>query len=287
MTTTEVLTLGAVAYDPKVVTIWEGFKDYLGRRGLSVDYVLYSNYERQVQDLIGGKIDLAWNSPLAWVRARRLAASRGDQVMPLVMRDADRALTSSIVVRSDDPSTTVNDLRGRRIGVGAVDSPQATLIPLLLLHEAGIDPANDVEVIYHDVFAGKHGDHGTAERMAVKALVEGTVDAACVLTGNDAAAEVEEVVPAGSVRTLAVTGTFDHCNFTQGATPHDVDAKRFGELLMQMSYEDPDVRPLCELEGFKRWEIGRSQGYELLERAVDVFGFYSIDGAITADDYRY
>jgi ABC-type phosphate/phosphonate transport system substrate-binding protein len=287
MTTTDVLTLGAVAYDPKVVTIWEGFKDYLGRRDLAVDYVLYSNYERQVEDLLAGRIDLAWNSPLAWVRARRLAAARGETVMPLVMRDADRSLTTSILVRTDDVATGVDDLRGRAVGVGAVDSPQATLIPLLHLRDAGVDPWTDVQVVYHDVFGGKHGDHGTAERLAIKALVDGAVDAACVLTGNDAATIEEGVVPEGSMREIARTGSFDHCNFTVGATKRDVEAKRFGELLLEMSYEDPEVRPLCELEGLKHWEDGRADGYDLLERAVDAFGFYGPDGAITADNYRY
>ena len=43
------LLLGAVAYDPKVVTIWDGFRAWLrGPGGLDFDYVLYSNYERQV-----------------------------------------------------------------------------------------------------------------------------------------------------------------------------------------------------------------------------------------------
>ena len=69
--------LGAVAYDPKVVTIWDGFRAWLrGPGGLDFDYVLYSNYERQVEDLVAGRVDMAWNSPLAWVRARRLAAAR-------------------------------------------------------------------------------------------------------------------------------------------------------------------------------------------------------------------
>ena len=70
--------LGAVAYDAKVVTIWEGFRAYFARRGLPFDYVLYSNYERQVEAHLRGEIDVAWNSPLAWIeteRARRRAAA--------------------------------------------------------------------------------------------------------------------------------------------------------------------------------------------------------------------
>ena len=71
------LLLGAVAYDPKVVTIWFGFRDWLRGHGLDFDFVLYSNYERQAEDLVDGRIDLAWNSPLAWLRCARLATARG------------------------------------------------------------------------------------------------------------------------------------------------------------------------------------------------------------------
>ena len=63
------LLLGAVAYDPKVVTIWEGFKAWFNKHGLAFDYILYSNYERQVEAHLAGHFHIAWNSPLAWVRA--------------------------------------------------------------------------------------------------------------------------------------------------------------------------------------------------------------------------
>src|SRR5689334_16347971 len=98
----EELILGAVAYAPKVVTIWEGFRDWLRQRGLPFDYVLYSNYETQVEDLVDGRIDLAWNSPLAWVRARRLAEADGRAARATLMRDTDRDLTSVVLVRAQD-----------------------------------------------------------------------------------------------------------------------------------------------------------------------------------------
>ena len=97
--------LGAVAYDPKVVTIWDGFRSWLrGAADFDFDYVLYSNYERQVEDLVDGRIDVAWNSPLAWVRARRLAAARGVPLTPVTMRDTDCDLRSVVVVRADSPA---------------------------------------------------------------------------------------------------------------------------------------------------------------------------------------
>ena len=53
------LLMGAVAYDPKVVTIWDGFRRWFTSRDLDFDYVLYSNYERQVEDLLAGRIHAA------------------------------------------------------------------------------------------------------------------------------------------------------------------------------------------------------------------------------------
>ncbi|HEX4219046.1 MAG TPA: PhnD/SsuA/transferrin family substrate-binding protein, partial [Acidimicrobiales bacterium] len=103
---TGAVRLGAVAYDPKVVTIWDGFRVWLRQRGLDFDYVLYSNYERQVEELVGGSIDVAWNSPLAWVRTRRMAPS----ATSLVMRDTDQDLVSVVVVRADSPATDLDQL---------------------------------------------------------------------------------------------------------------------------------------------------------------------------------
>ncbi|MBV8822934.1 MAG: PhnD/SsuA/transferrin family substrate-binding protein, partial [Ktedonobacteraceae bacterium] len=120
MSENTVLLLGAVAYDPKVVTIWEGFKAHFARHGLHMDYVLYSNYERQVEALLNGQIHVAWNSPLAWIRARRLATALGIEVQAVVMRDTDCDLTSVIVVRENSPLKTVMDLKGLRVAVGAV-----------------------------------------------------------------------------------------------------------------------------------------------------------------------
>ncbi|HUD70563.1 MAG TPA: PhnD/SsuA/transferrin family substrate-binding protein, partial [Dongiaceae bacterium] len=175
----ESLTLGAVAYDAKVVTIWEGFKAWFAERDLRFDFVLYSNYERLVEGHLEGEVDVAWNSPLAWIESERAAARAGRRARAVAMRDSDRELTSVILVRGDSPIESLAALAGKAVAVGAADSPQATLIPLLLLAEAGLDPANDLRVVRHDLLVGKHGDHVGGERLAARALVAGRVEAAC------------------------------------------------------------------------------------------------------------
>lgn len=277
--------MGAVAYDPKVVTIWDGFRRWFRDAGLDFDYVLYSNYERQVEDLVAGRIDTAWNSPLAWVRTERLARAAGRQARALTMRDTDRDLASVIVTRADSDVASIADLTGKVVAVGAVDSPQATLIPLSCLRANGIMSGTDVDVTRFDVGVGLHGDHVGGERDAARALVAGDVDAACMIDGNHLAFTNEGTLPAGSTRIVGRTPLYDHCNMTVVGEPGPA-LQRFGELLRAMSYDDADVRPLLDLEGLTRWEPGRTSGYGALTAAVDETGFYDGAGAVTARDYR-
>ncbi|HEX3713824.1 MAG TPA: PhnD/SsuA/transferrin family substrate-binding protein [Trebonia sp.] len=282
--------LGAVAYDPKVVTIWDGFRAWLrGSGGVDFDYVLYSNYERQAEDLVGGRIDVAWNSPLAWVRARRLAAARGAALTPVTMRDTDCDLRSVIVVRADSPASSLADLAGRTVATGAVDSPQATLLPLSLLRSAGLEPETGLTVRRFDIGVGLHGDHVGGEREAARALFAADpasrVDAACMIDSNLLLFGREGVLPAGAVRVLAQTPLYDHCTMTAGPSAGP-DTARLGELLLGMDYADAALRPLLDLEGLKEWRPPRLSGYDQLERAVDEAGFYGAGGEITAADYR-
>lgn len=285
----ETCILGAVAYDPKVVTIWEGFKAFFARHDFAFDYVLYSNYEAQVEAHLAGHMDVAWNSPLAWVRAQRLAAAAGRKAHAVAMRDTDQDLTSVVVVRADSGIQTVADLKGKTVGVGAIDSPQATLIPLSHLRAQGLFPHADFTVRRFDVLGGKHGDHIGGERDAARALMAGTVDAACMIDGNHLLFTTEGTLPAGATRILTQTAPYDHCNFTvfDDAAAKGTKVARFVELLLAMRYDDPAVRVLLDLEGLKVWREGRTALYAALALGVDEAGFYDGAGLITESAYVY
>jgi ABC-type phosphate/phosphonate transport system substrate-binding protein len=270
-----------------VVTIWEGFKEYFRRHDFEFDFILYSNYECQVEAQFNGTIDIAWNSPLAWVRADRIARARGKNVHAVAMRDTDCNLTSVLVVRSDSAISDPSALRGKTVGFGAIDSPQANLIPLDHLRAQGLIAGRDYTARRFDVLGGKHGDHIGGEREAAQSLMAGEIDAAWMIDGNQLTFSREGVLPAGKTRIVARTGAFDHCNFTTSPDASEVQVARFVELLLGMAWDDPEVRPLLELEGLKAWRTGRTSGYALLERAVDDEQFYDSKGNILVRDYRY
>ena len=126
---TNTLMMGAVAYDPKVVTIWEGFRAWFADKGLDFDYVLYSNYEQQVRGHFAGQYDVAWNSPLAWLQAERVASKLGRKAEAIAMRDTDMDLKSVIVGqgRWPDPQARRSPreedrCRSRRLPPGHSDS---------------------------------------------------------------------------------------------------------------------------------------------------------------------
>ncbi len=266
------LRVGAVAYDPKVVTIWEGFKPYFEKRGAPIDYVLYSNYDAQVAANLAGEVDVAWNSPLAWVKSQ-LDSHGGCRA--IAMRDSDRDLTTKILARKGSNISSLTDLKGKTIAVGASDSPQATLIPLSTLADAGVAPGEDCRVVYHNVMVGKHGDHVGGERDAARALAAGAADAACVLDANYTVFINEGTLDPGATRVLASTLPFDHCNFTVRADLPEERSQLFVDVLLGMSFQDPEVRTLMELEGLKQWLPARLSGYPQLERAVERFKFYA------------
>ena len=276
---TDTLILGAVAYDAKVVTIWDGFQKWLAERGLSFDYVLFSNYERQVEQHFAGALHIAWNSPLAWLQAQRIAERTGRTARAVAMRDTDMDLTSLIAVREDSPLRTIEDLRGKTLGVGAHDSPQATMIPLEMLAQSGLIADRDFRVRRFDVLVGKHGDHVGGERDAAKALMRGEVDAACMIDGNHLVFTHEGTLPRGRTRVLAQTARYDHCNFTVLDGAPDALVTRFVDLLLSMRYDDPIARPLLDLEGLKQWRTGRTSGYAQLDAGCSRFGW--IDSFVT------
>lgn len=266
------LTLGAVAYDPKVVTIWDGFQAWFATQGFAFDYVLYTSYERQVRGHLRGECDLTWNSPLAWLQTERIARRLGRTARAVAMRDTDRDLRSVVVVRAESTVKTLDDLRGRTVAVGAADSPQATLIPLDHLARAGLAPERDFAVRRFDVLLGKHGDHIGGERDAARALMDGAVDAVCLLDANHLGFSRDGTLAPGATRVLSETALYDHCCFTALDDAPAALLDRFVSLLLGQRHDDPAVRHLMDLEGLRAWVAGRTEGFAALTAAIDRFG---------------
>jgi ABC-type phosphate/phosphonate transport system substrate-binding protein len=258
-------------YDPKVSVIWEIIGDFFEERRCPIDITFFSTYALQVDALVDGVLDIAWNSPLAWLDAQRRTAGR---CRAIAMRDTDRDRMTHLVGRTAGPVRTLDDLRGRTIAVGASDSPQATLIPLGLLRSHGIDPVRDLDVRRFEVMVGKHGDHIGGELNAFRALERNEAAASAMLDLNWAAWTADGTIDPRLFEVKVSTGHFDHCVFTVGEAL-DADAeRRWLDALYSMQYDNPAHRQMMDLEGLRAWLPGRTTGFGPLTAAVEAERFF-------------
>ena len=270
------ILVGAVIYDPKVSIIWDIIKSFFAAEGCPIDCVYYTNYELQVAALVERHIDIAWNSPLAWVDAQERT---GGRCRAIAMRDTDRDRISHLVVRRDSGVRAVADLRGRTVATGAIDSPQATLLPIEHLRRAELVADRDYSVRRHDLLVGKHGDHVGGEREALRDLESGQADAAAMLDLNWDTWCADGTIDPGRMRILESTAPFDHCNFTVLAAFPDERATAWADVLFRMRYDNPAHREMMDLEGLKAWLPGRVSGYAALTDAVRESRFFERAGA--------
>jgi len=270
------ILVGAVIYDPKVALIWEIIKEFFETHGCPMDYVFYSNYKLQVDALLGGHIQIAWNSPLAWVDAQRRSSGR---CRAIAMRDTDRDRVTHILAQRGNGVKTVTDLRGKTLATGAKDSPQATLLPLHLLGKRGLTPGRDFAVRRFDVLVGKHGDHVGGERDALASLQKGESDACAMLDLNWQTWQADGTADPNRLGVLATTDAYDHCNFTVLDRFPIEEQRRWTDALFQMSYDNPAHREMMDLEGLKAWLPGRTTGYTALTEAAAQQRFFEEEGA--------
>jgi ABC-type phosphate/phosphonate transport system substrate-binding protein len=262
------IVLGAVAYDPKVVTIWEGIREYFRGAPVEMDYILFSNYESQVHGLLEGKVDIAWNTNLAYVRTFR---STEGTCRVLAMRDTDLDFRTLLVGRVGEIAEP-EDLAGRRLALGSADSAQAAIMPTYYLNRLGLRLNDEVRLVRFDSDVGKHGDTGRSERESIAAVINGEADAAAVAAASwDLFVRAGEV-PGGVLSPFWGSPPYSHCNFT---TLQNLDmelADQWVFHLLAMSWNNLNHRPLLVLEGLREWVPPQLDGYRDLFAAVEELG---------------
>ena len=270
--------VGAVAYNPKVVTIWEGMRRYFHEEAhLPVEIVLFQSYETQVLALLAKsgeavpRIDIAWNTNLAYLQADEWSSHACRAV---AMRDTDLGWMTKIVAVAGGPISTVADLKNRTLALGSRDSGHAAILPVHFLEQQGTREGKDYRTLRFDSDLGKHGDTGTSEVEVVRAVLDGRADAGAIGGPFWDTVRSERLVPEGGLREIWSSSTYNHCMFT--ARP-DLDAekeRRFVEALLAMSYDNPVHRAILDTEGLKRWLLPHVDGYAALRQAAAQQGFF-------------
>lgn len=275
---TKTIWVGAVAYAPKVVTIWEGMRRFFHEEAhLPVEVILFQSYEAQVSALLSRpvdaapRIDIAWNTNLAYLQADEWS---GHACRAIAMRDTDLGWMTKIVAATGGPISTLADLKDRTLALGSRDSGHAAILPVHFLEQQGMREGKEYRALHFDSDVGKHGDTGASEVEVVRAVLDGRADAGAIGSPFWNTMRNEHLVPEGSLREIWTSPAYNHCMFTARPDFDSEQERRFTEALSAMSYDNPVHRAILDAEGLQRWLPAHIDGYGELREAAARQGFF-------------
>jgi ABC-type phosphate/phosphonate transport system substrate-binding protein len=259
-----VVRIGAVAYAPSAVTVFENVRRYFAKHGMPVDYVLYSNYDSLVEALHKGQVDIAWNTPLAHAQYHLLA---GGQSQTLVMRDVDCDYRCKLLVRKGSGITSPQGLQGKTLVLGSRESAEAVVLPVYFLKKEGVE-FDKVKVLSLDKEVDFRGNPCCSPVHVLRALGEGRGDAGIIgeRMWNDLVAQKSPQIE--GLEVVWTSQPFSHCVFTAGKDFDKEVGARFTRLMLAMDGKDECTSEVLRLEGAKKWVAGSPDGFAVLLQAL-------------------
>ena len=243
--------------------VFQGLETIFRRRGIDLDWVLYSDYDAMVDAFVNGDIDLAWNGPLGYVKIRRLL---DDPCKVIAMRDVDVGFVTHLIAGADTDIVTVEDLIGKRFAFGLRGSEQAGLVPYHMIKEAGLNPQKDLAAV--SFYEDRDSQTASDERDVVERVHSGEFDAGAVSrrTLETMAEDGSEAVQ--QVRAFWSSPPYSHCCFTaQG----DIDPKLFDQIetaFLSITGSDEVEQIVLKGEACDSFVPGIQHGWDIIEAAA-------------------
>lgn len=243
--------------------VFQGLEELFRRRGIDLDWVLYSDYDAMVDAFVKGDLDLAWNGPLGYVKIKRLL----DQPCRVIaMRDVDIDFVTQFITNSESDMLTIEDLPGRRFAFGRRSSEQAGLVPYYILKQAGLNPDKDLAAI--SFFEERQAGNMSDERDVVERVASGEFDAGAVSKRTlDVMAE-DGSLSAHPVRVFWASPAYSHCCFTAQRDMDSQLATQIEAAFLSITGADDVERAVLEGEACDSFVAGVQEGWEIIEDAA-------------------
>lgn len=142
------------------------FKAITRSYGLHFDLKVGQSYNAVVEAMETGKIEIAFFGPVTFYEAKKRGCA---EFLAVGVEKGESLYYSGIFVRSDSEIQELQDLKGKAVAFGDVNSTSSFNYPIAMLLDAGIDPISDLSNLY---LTGSHA-------YSLDALKTGKVDAAC------------------------------------------------------------------------------------------------------------
>jgi phosphonate transport system substrate-binding protein len=147
---------------------YQPFMDYLSKEiGTKVTLRIAQDYAAVIEGQRAGQIHIGYYGPASYARAVMVGA-KIEPIAIEVNADGTKGYHSVFYVKKDSPYRTIEDLKGKNLGLVDPNSTSGNNVPRFELSKLGIDPEGFFGKV---VYTGSHEN-------AVIALGQGTVDVA-------------------------------------------------------------------------------------------------------------
>ncbi|PQO42822.1 phosphate/phosphite/phosphonate ABC transporter substrate-binding protein [Blastopirellula marina] len=197
--------------------------------GLHFELRVGTSYGAVVEGLVAKRADIAFVGPVGFHQARLRHAA---ELLAVAVKDNSSSYYAAILTRKDSGVELLNDLRGKRIALGDINSTSSFRFPVAMLQRIGIDPVVGLGQV---VITGSHSN-------ALAALREAQVDAAgCSLAAYEKAIN-SGAISRGELKVLAISPAIPNPPLVMHPDLSDSVKERLREAFREI-HRAPGVRP--------------------------------------------
>lgn len=264
------LLVGATAADTaNAVIIWNAVRRWFVEHGLPIEYCLYSTYEAMGDALLSGRLDIAWNAPMAHVQC--LARSAGG-CRTLAMRDTDADNHTLLIAKADSGIDQVDGLAGARLALGVETSSELFLTPVAQLREQGLDPLRECELVQLEPTQYSDLQWWVDDKTIFDAVADGQADVGAIFEPWLPHLIRSRGFEPGDFVEIWRSRSYSHCAFTARPDLDPDTTERFVETLVAMDADEPYVADMMKREHLTRWVRADDSGWSDLKSAVEEAG---------------
>ena len=173
-----------------VIERYTPFTDYLSRTlGVKVSLRVANDYAAVIEGQRAGNVHIASYGSASFARAL-ITGVKIDAFAIDVNADGSKGYYSVFYVKKDSPYKSIEDLKGKNLGLVDANSTSGNNVPRLVLDKKGINPEAYFGKV---VFTGSHEN-------AVLALVQGTVDVAANAWTDDSDSYLTRMLSKGMLK---------------------------------------------------------------------------------------
>lgn len=135
--------------------------------GLHFDLKVGQSYGAVVEGMCNQLADVAFLGPVAYVQAHQRGCA---QLLAVTVEKGTSTYYAGLFAKADSPVKTLQDLKGKRMAFGDVNSASSFTFQMAMMLDAGMDPVKDLAAIR---MTGSHAN-------SLAALTQGQVDVAAL-----------------------------------------------------------------------------------------------------------